>query len=201
MWALRDKACIVGVGETEYTRRGGIARSEFQLACEAVLRAVADAGLELDDVDGLVTYSSDRNQPSHVAQVLGIPVLRFADLYPGGGNAACGVVHHAAMAVFSGTADMVVCYRALAQGQFFRLGKALVQDRKPRASSHYGSVWNRFRRAAICIAGATAHARVRHDQRAVRGDRARELRARATQPARNHAEESRSRSDNISNRV
>jgi acetyl-CoA acetyltransferase len=125
---LRDRIAIVGVGETEYTKRGGIGRSEFQLACEAIHSAVSDAGVELADVDGMVTYSSDRNEPAHVAQVLGIPHLRYAGLFPGGGNAACGIVHNAAMAVFSGTADMVVCYRALAQGQFERLGQALVQD-------------------------------------------------------------------------
>ncbi len=119
---MRDKTCIVGVGETEYTRWGRIERSEFQIACEAVLKAVDDAGLTIKDVDGLVTYSIDRNSPMAVAQALGIPQLRFASLYPGGGNSACGVIHHAGMAVFSEAANVVVAYRALCQGQFGRFG-------------------------------------------------------------------------------
>lgn len=119
---MKDKTCIVGVGETEYTRWGRIERSEFQLACEAVMKAVDDAGLSIKDVDGLVTYSIDRNSPMAVAQALGIPTLRFANIYPGGGNSACGVIHNAAMGVFSETANVVVAYRALCQGQFGRFG-------------------------------------------------------------------------------
>ena len=37
---MRDRVCIAGVGETEYRRWGGITdRSEFRLACEAILEA------------------------------------------------------------------------------------------------------------------------------------------------------------------
>ena len=61
---LRNAASIVGVGETEYWKVGRATKSEFQLACIAVMRAVEDAGLELSDVDGLCTYSSERSTPS-----------------------------------------------------------------------------------------------------------------------------------------
>ena len=48
----RPRAHIAGVGETRYTRWGKIGDvSEHALACEAIARAVADAGLSLDDVD------------------------------------------------------------------------------------------------------------------------------------------------------
>ncbi|MDE3086652.1 MAG: hypothetical protein KGJ77_07785, partial [Acidobacteriota bacterium] len=48
------RACLVGVGETGYAKWGGIAdKSEYQLAVEAVLAALADAGIGVDDVDGL----------------------------------------------------------------------------------------------------------------------------------------------------
>ncbi len=121
-WPMRDKTAIVGIGETEYTRWGRIQRSEFQVCCEAIVRAVADAGLQMQDVDGFVTYSIDRNNPMAVAQALGVNQLRFANLFPGGGNSACGIVHNAAMAVFSESAEIVVCYRSLCQGQFGRFG-------------------------------------------------------------------------------
>ena len=122
-WPMRDQTAIVGIGETEYTRWGQIERSEFQLCCEAVTKAVDDSGLRMQDIDGFVTYSVDRNNPMTLAQTLGVKQLRYASLYPGGGNSTCGVVHHAAMAIYSGSADAVVCYRSLCQGQFGRFGQ------------------------------------------------------------------------------
>jgi acetyl-CoA acetyltransferase len=120
---MRDRTAIAGIGETEYTRRGGATRSEMALACAAIQRAVADAGLTLDDVDGLVAYNSDRCTIVEVAQALNLQ-LRFSNIYPGGGNATTGVVQNAAMAVATGTARVVVCYRAICQGQHLRYGQA-----------------------------------------------------------------------------
>jgi acetyl-CoA acetyltransferase len=122
-WALRDRTAIIGIGETAYTKRGGAAQSEMALACEAIRHAVADAGLTLDDVDGLCAYNSDRCTIVEVAEALNLQ-LRFANLYPGGGNSAVGVVQNAAMAVASGVARVVVCYRSICQGQQFRYGQA-----------------------------------------------------------------------------
>jgi acetyl-CoA acetyltransferase len=125
-WPLRDRTSIAGIGETEYRKAGGATRPEFELACEAVQRAVADAGLSLADVDGLCVYRSERSDPYEMAQALGLRDLRFVSLYPGGGNSACGVVHHAALAVGAGSAEVVVCYRSICQGQFGRFGGARV---------------------------------------------------------------------------
>ena len=121
---LRNAASIVGVGETEYCKVGRATRSEFELACMAVMRAVADAGLELSDVDGLCTYAGERSAPIALAPALGMNDLRFVNLYPGGGNAAGGIVHNAALAVAAGAATTIVCYRSLCQGQFQRFGRA-----------------------------------------------------------------------------
>ena len=122
MWPLRDQTAIVGIGHTEYRKRGGMDRSEFQIACEAIINAVDDAGLRLDEVDGLVTYEIDHNPPMRVAQALGLERIRYADLFPGGGNSAAGVAHHAAMAVYAGSAEVVVCYRSICQGETGRYG-------------------------------------------------------------------------------
>ena len=46
-FTIKDKVAVVGIGETEFAKAGGIARSEFQLACEAILAAVADAYLSV----------------------------------------------------------------------------------------------------------------------------------------------------------
>lgn len=134
--ALRDRTAIVGIGETQYTKRGRSGRSEMALACEAIRRAVADAGLELDEVDGLCAYNSDRCTVAEVAEALRLE-LRFANLYPGGGNAATGVVQNAAMAVATGTARVVVCYRAISQGEV-RYGAA-----RSGYGAHSGALENR----------------------------------------------------------
>jgi acetyl-CoA acetyltransferase len=119
------RACIVGIGETEYRRWGGFEdRSELQLACEAILAATRDAGIEIDAVDGLASYAGDRNEPSFVQDVIGLPRLRFAAMaWGGGGGGSCGALLHAATAVESGAADTIVVFRALCQGQSRRYGR------------------------------------------------------------------------------
>jgi acetyl-CoA acetyltransferase len=120
------RAHIVGVGESRYARWGKIGDvSEHALACEAIQRAVADAGLAMDDVDGLASFAEDRNEAIFLAAELGLPALRFGNMVwmPGGGG-PCAAVGNAAMAVESGQAEVVVVYRSLCQGQFFRFGKA-----------------------------------------------------------------------------
>jgi acetyl-CoA acetyltransferase len=123
-WAFQDSTAIAGIGETAYTKAGGTTRTELDLACEAIARAVADAGLSLRDVDGLCSYSGERATLNDVAQALGLGALRYCGLYPGGGNATAGVVHNAAVAVGAGTASTVVCYRSICQGQHLRFGRA-----------------------------------------------------------------------------
>ncbi len=119
-------AHLVGVGESKYTRWGRIGDvTEHALACEAIQRAVEDAGLAMDDVDGLASFAEDRNEAVFLAAELGLPALRFANMVwmPGGGG-GCAAVGNAAMAVEAGQAEVVVVYRSLCQGQFFRFGAA-----------------------------------------------------------------------------
>ncbi|MHB8594296.1 MAG: beta-ketoacyl-[acyl-carrier-protein] synthase family protein, partial [Acidimicrobiales bacterium] len=118
-------ACLVGVGETRYTKWGGTTdASEYQLAVQAILRALADAGLSVDAVDGLASFAEDRNDATFVAADLGLPELRYATMswLPGGGG-ACAAVSNAATAVEAGQAEVVVVYRSLCQGQFRRFGR------------------------------------------------------------------------------
>jgi len=48
---IRGDVAIVGIGETEYTKASG--RTAREIGAEAVERAIADAGLEPSDIDGL----------------------------------------------------------------------------------------------------------------------------------------------------
>jgi len=119
------RACVVGVGESRYAKWGGITdASEQRLACEAILAAVADSGLRIDEVDGLASFAEDRNEAVFLAADLGLPELRFANMVwlPGGGG-ACAAVANAAAAVETGQAEVVVVYRSLCQGQFHRFGQ------------------------------------------------------------------------------
>ncbi|MEV8638903.1 lipid-transfer protein [Streptosporangium sp. NPDC051023] len=121
---LSGAAAIAGIGATEFSKNSG--RSELQLACEAVLAAVADAGLKPSDVDGLVTFTAETNSEIHVARNTGIGELRFFSRIGYGGGAACGTLQQAAMAVATGVADVVVCYRAFNErsGERYGLGQA-----------------------------------------------------------------------------
>jgi acetyl-CoA acetyltransferase len=122
---LHGKSAICGIGETTYYERGKSPHTEFQLACIAIRKAVADAGLELADVDGFVSYSDSRNGPTRLARALGLRELRWAaTTWPGGGNSVAAAVQLADAAVVAGYARHVVVFRALSQGQFGRFGQA-----------------------------------------------------------------------------
>jgi acetyl-CoA acetyltransferase len=118
---LKGNAAIAGIGATEFSKDSG--RSELRLAVEAVTAALADAGLTAADVDGLVTFTMDGNAEIAVARELGVRELRFFGQIGYGGGAACATVQHAAMAVATGTADVVVCYRALNERSGRRFGQ------------------------------------------------------------------------------
>ena len=120
---LSRTAAVVGIGATEFSKDSG--RSELQLAAEAVLAAVADAGLEPSDVDGLTTFTMETNSEIHVSRVTGIGDLTFFSKIGYGGGAACATVQQAAMAVATGVADVVVCYRAFNERSGHRFGSGL----------------------------------------------------------------------------
>jgi 17-hydroxy-3-oxo-4-pregnene-20-carboxyl-CoA lyase len=116
-----EMSAIAGIGATEFSKDSG--RSELRLAAEAIKSAIADAGLTPADVDGLVTFTMDGTAEIAVARELGIRELRFFSQIGYGGGAACATVQQAAMAVATGTADVVVCYRALNERSGRRFGR------------------------------------------------------------------------------
>ncbi len=117
---LKDRAAIVGIGQTEFSKASG--RSELQLACEATKAALDDAGVSPREVDGLVTFSMDSSEEAEVARNLGIPMLNMFARVPYGGGGSCAVVMQAAMAVATGVADVVVCWRAFNERSGMRFG-------------------------------------------------------------------------------
>ena len=117
---LSGRAAIAGIGQTEFSKESG--RTELRLACEAVQAALDDAGLRATDVDGLVTFTMDTSEEMEVARNLGIREVSMFTRVPYGGGAAAGIVMQAAMAVATGVADVVVCYRAFNERSGNRFG-------------------------------------------------------------------------------
>jgi acetyl-CoA acetyltransferase len=108
----RGRAAIAGIGCTAYSKDSGV--SVFNLAAQAIKSAVADAGLTMDDVDGLVTFGpNDSIPPNMLAQGLGIKSMSFYLDHFLGGSVSISTVGQAALAVSAGVADCVVVYRAL----------------------------------------------------------------------------------------
>ncbi|SLN70636.1 thiolase C-terminal domain-containing protein [Oceanibacterium hippocampi] len=121
MFNARDKCAIAGVGFTDYSRDSG--RPVRSLASEACLKAIQDAGLSVEDVDGFVSYNFNDSVPAiAVATELGVPAAGFAVDFLAGGNAANLIVLNAIAAIEAGLAKTVVCYRAMNGRSGFRLG-------------------------------------------------------------------------------
>jgi acetyl-CoA acetyltransferase len=118
-------ACIVGIGQTRYSRwNEPCAASELELACDAVMLAARDAGVRVTEIDGVASFANDACDPSTLQAALGFAELRLsAMLWGGGGGGSCGAVELAALAVESGHAHYVVVVRSLAQGQTGRFGR------------------------------------------------------------------------------
>jgi len=119
--AFSGMASVAGIGATEFSKESG--RSELQLSAEATLAALADAGLTPGDVDGLVTFTMDNSSEIALARELGMGELRFFSRINYGGGAACATVQQAAMAVATGMADVVVCYRGFNERSGQRFGQ------------------------------------------------------------------------------
>jgi len=108
--SISGKTAIAGLGATAFGKLPG--RSSWSLQTEAVRLAIEDAGLEKEDVDGLLT-----------APPLGEPLLLHAEQLGGklglranylsqkfiGGASALALVGEAAMAVEAGLCEVAVC--------------------------------------------------------------------------------------------
>ena len=115
------QTAIVGIGATEFSKNSG--RSELQLAAEAVKAALDDAGLRPADVDGLVSFVQDTNDELRLIRSVGIEQVTWASRTPFGGGGAMSTVQHAAAAIVSGAAEVVVIWRAFNERSGHRFGQ------------------------------------------------------------------------------
>ena len=120
MTSLKDKYCIVGVGETEYSRHSG--RSTRAMAVEAVRNAMRDAGLDKTGVDGIMSYQSgDSTFGNFVAPDLGIRLNFYMDVF-GGGSSTEALIGLAMGAIEAGMCHTIAIFRSMNGYSDFRIG-------------------------------------------------------------------------------
>ena len=112
-------AIFAGTGISQVGR--GLERDPMDLTIEACLRAIEDAGLTREDIDGLSTYPGEQGGPASFAGP-GTPAVQDAlrlqvDWHGGGpeGPAQMGAIINAIMAVSTGLARNVLVYRTVTE--------------------------------------------------------------------------------------
>lgn len=134
---LQDKAAIIGIGQTAFARR--LEASETELACDAILRALRDAGLQPDDVDGLASYTMESTPEQELAKNLGMRDIRWFGQVGHGGGAGPGIIGQLAMAIACGQCQVGVAWRARKRGS----GKRLWSDQAASAQLTTAANWAR----------------------------------------------------------
>lgn len=107
---LSAKAAIVGLGTSEIGKVYGRTVQEF--ASDAVIAAVDDAGLKLDDVDGVIMSTGVTPSPANMQDTLGLKDLKLSLTVASMGATAGIAVQYAAAAVQSGLASTIVYVHA-----------------------------------------------------------------------------------------
>lgn len=118
---LERRAAISGVGQSEIGRR--LHRDPLRLTLDACLAAIADAGLNVADIDGVSTYpGSGGGLPpgfSGAGAIDVIDALRISAKYHNGGietPGQLGSIVNASLAVAAGLANHVLCFRSVWEG-------------------------------------------------------------------------------------
>jgi len=124
---MRSAAAIAGFGMSEVGKVYGGDAAHF--AVTAVRRAVADAGLDMSQVDGLLTSWGTSGGQGTLQQALALRDLRLNVVLNSYGATAGAAVQYAAMAVTAGVASAVVYVHA----------DAPLTDPTVRASNVYGA--------------------------------------------------------------
>ncbi|MFI8683882.1 thiolase family protein [Brevundimonas diminuta] len=116
---LEKNVAIVGIGQSEVGRPSS--RSAMQLTVDAALEAIADAGLQPKDIDGVCSWPGDNSNGSSFSPVGPLAVLSMFGLdcnwFSGGYEAAgplAGVMN-GAMAIASGMANNVLIFRTITE--------------------------------------------------------------------------------------
>jgi acetyl-CoA acetyltransferase len=120
MGRLTDKYCIVGVGETSYSKNSG--KTTRAMAVEAIRNAILDAGLSAKDVNGMLSYhGGDSTTGPEVASDLGIRPDFYMDC-SGGGSSTEALIGLAIGAIEVGMCETVAIFRSMNGYSEVRIG-------------------------------------------------------------------------------
>jgi acetyl-CoA acetyltransferase len=111
---LRDRAAIVGIGQTRFAKH--LDEPEKVLALQAIAAALDDAGIDPSEVDGLSSYTMEATEEVEIARNLGLGDIAWFGQVGYGGGAGCAVVGQAAMAVAVGQCEVAVAWRSRKRG-------------------------------------------------------------------------------------
>lgn len=116
---IERRACVSGAGQSDIGRRLG--RDPLELTLDACLAAIDDAGLTVADIDGLSTYPGNFGPPgfSGAGAYDVIDALRLQVGWYDSGletSGQLGSVVKACLAVASGLANHVLCFRSVWEG-------------------------------------------------------------------------------------
>src|SRR5947208_12897641 len=117
---IERRACITGIGQSEIGRR--LFRDPLELTLDGCLAAIAHAGLTTEDIDGLSTYPGPMNMPAGFSGAGAYEVMDALRLKCGWYNSGLetsgqlGSVINACLAVASGLATHVLCFRSVYEG-------------------------------------------------------------------------------------
>ena len=135
-----SNAYITGIGQSEVGMK--LTRSPLLLTLDAVREALAEAGLEIEQIDGVSTY------PGRTPTMLGFSPVGADELidalgiraswYAGGGEitSQLGAVAAAAMAVRTGQARHVICYRTVYEAAAMSRPEEYPMPRRDRVDSY-----------------------------------------------------------------
>ena len=127
VFKFEERAVLTGVGQSAVGRR--LMVDPLRLTADACLAAVADAGLTLDEIDGLSTYPSRVGAPGFSEGGIG-PLTEALQLRPTWINGAgdtpgqSGAIVAAMLAVASGLCRHVLCFRTVWESSFAALVRA-----------------------------------------------------------------------------
>ncbi|MFC0529766.1 thiolase C-terminal domain-containing protein [Phytohabitans kaempferiae] len=137
--SIKNRTAVVGVGHTRIYKRGTSApRTMEDLLGEAIIAAVADAGLDIADVNGFAYYAGGFDTPM-LTEILGIPEVRFSASLTGSGGGSAGALGLAATAIVAGQADVVVCVGGLQQAKQRYGTYALAREANPETAFYHSA--------------------------------------------------------------
>jgi acetyl-CoA acetyltransferase/uncharacterized OB-fold protein len=123
---FENRVSITGVGQSDVGRR--LMRSPIELAANACRLAIADAGLEPGDIDGVATFPGEaplngmsEGGATPVVEALGLQPLWINGAPIGNTNAQLGSILTGMLAVASGMCKHVLCFRTVWQSTYSEL--------------------------------------------------------------------------------